>query len=164
MIFGDKDFEALYIKCINFKRETYLDSETSFTWVYDEIVTKFVLNAMLHHVGMSWIISSNREMNYEMNESNNLDWLNKGPWYNRNICSKLHGSMFEDFITQARTDQYNLMCYLVAHDKLQLNYKDDEGSIGYMEIQNDATIKTLEALGATFDFIDIWLKLLRETF
>ena len=69
---------------------------------------------MLHHVGMSWIISSNREMEYEMNETNHQDWLNKGPWYNRNICSKLHGSRFEDFITQARTDQNNIMCYLTC--------------------------------------------------
>ena len=58
--FGDKDLETLSIKCINCKRETGLNSETSFTWVYDEIVTKFVLNEMLNHVGMSWIISSNQ--------------------------------------------------------------------------------------------------------
>ena len=105
LIFGDTYLEALYIKCINCQSETGLDSETSFNWVYDEIVTKFVLNAMLHHVGMSWIISSNHEIEYEMNtESNHIYWLNKGPWYNINICSKLHGSRFEDFITQARTD------------------------------------------------------------
>ena len=58
--FGDEDLDALSIKCINFKRGTGLNSETSFTWVYDEIVTKFLLNTMLHHVGMSWVISSNR--------------------------------------------------------------------------------------------------------
>ena len=58
--YGDEDLDALSIKCINCRRETGLDSETSFTWVYDEIVTKFVLNAMLRNVGMSWIISSNR--------------------------------------------------------------------------------------------------------
>ena len=70
-------------------------------------------------------------MNFEIiNESNHLDWLNKIPWYNRKICSKWHGSRFEDFITQARTDQYNLMCSFVAHDSLQLDYKDDEISIG----------------------------------
>ena len=91
------------IKCINCKRETGLDSETSFTWVYDEIVTKFVLNSMLHHVGMSWIIRSNQEMEYEMNKTNHQDWLNKGPWYNISICSKLHGSRFEGFIIQAGT-------------------------------------------------------------
>ena len=72
--FGDKDLDALSIKCIYCKRETGLNSETSFTWVYDEIFTKFVLNAMLYHVGMSWIISSNQEIEYEMNtESNHLD-------------------------------------------------------------------------------------------
>ena len=65
--FGDKDLDALSIKSINYKRETGLDSEISFTCVYDKIVTKFVLNEMLHHVGMSCIISSNREMEYEIN-------------------------------------------------------------------------------------------------
>ena len=120
---------------------------------------------MLHHVGMSWIISSNKEMNYEINtESNNLDWLNKVPWHNRKICSKLHGIRLEDFITQARTYRYNLMCYLVAHDRLQLDDEDYVSSIGDRAIPNDATIKTLEALGATFNFIDIWLKLLRENY
>ena len=97
-----------------------------------------------------------------MNKTNHLDWLNKAPWYNRNICSKLHGSRFEDFITQARTDQYNLVCSLVAHDRLQLDYKDDEINIGDREIPNDATIEKLETLGATFNFIDICLKLLCE--
>ena len=102
-------------------------------------------------------------MEYEINtKSNHLDWLNKGPWYNRNICSKLHEIKFEDFITQARTDRYNLMCSLVAHDRLQTDYEDDVSSIGDRAIPNDATIKTLEALGATFNFIDIWLKLLRK--
>ena len=37
-------------------------------------------------------------------------------------------------------------------------------SIGDRKIPKDATIKTLEALGATFNFIDIWLKLLRENY
>ena len=50
--------------------------------------------------------------------SNHLDWCNTGPWYNKNICSKLHGIKFEDFITQARIDRYNIMCSLVAHDRL----------------------------------------------
>ena len=116
--YGDKKLDVLSINCIHCKIEIGLNSKTNFTWVYYEIVTKFVLNAMLHHVGMSWIIRSNREMEYEMNETNHQDWLNKGPWYNTSICSKLHGSRFEDFITQARTDRYNLMCYLVAHNIL----------------------------------------------
>ena len=60
--YGEKELDVLYIKCINYKTERGLDSETSFTWVYDEIVTKVLLNAILHRVGMSWIIISNRGM------------------------------------------------------------------------------------------------------
>ena len=58
-----------------------------------------MLNEVLHHVGMLWIISSNEEMKYEMDENNHQDWLNKVPWYNTDICLRLHGSLFEDFIT-----------------------------------------------------------------
>ena len=54
------------------------------------------------------------------------------------------------------------MCSLVPHDKLQLDCKDDEISIGDRSIPDNATTKALEALGATTNFIDIWLKLLRE--
>ena len=56
------------------------------------------------------------------------------------------------------------MCYLIAHDGLEPDYKDDEISIGDKAIPNDSTIKALEALGATFNFIDIWIKLLRENY
>ena len=89
--YREKYFDTLCLKCINCKKETDLNSETTFTWVYDEVITKCVLNEMLHYVVMSRIISSNQEMEYDMTtKSNHLDWLNKGPWYNKNICSKLH--------------------------------------------------------------------------
>ena len=97
-------------------------------------------------------------------KSNHLDWFNKGPWYNKNICSKLHGIKFEDFITQAIIYQYKIMCSLVADDRLQTDYKDDEISIGNRSIPNDATVKELKSVGATFNFIDIWLHLLRENY
>ena len=50
------------------------------------MITKFVLNAILRNVGMLWIIYSNKEILYEIDESNNPDWLNKVPWYNTDIC------------------------------------------------------------------------------
>ena len=154
--YGEKDLDTLCLKCINCKKETVLNPETNFTWVHDKIITKFVLNEMLNHVGMSWIIISNQEMEYEMNTKNNhLDWSNKGPWYNKNICSKLHGIKFGDFITQALIDRYNIMCSLVAHDRLEPDYKYDESSIGDRAIPNDATVKELKSLGATFNFIAI---------
>ena len=64
-------------------------------------------------------------MNYDINKNNHQNLLNKGPWYNTSICLKVHGSMFKDFITHARTDRYNLMCSLVAPDKIQPKYEDD---------------------------------------
>ena len=155
--------EVISIKCINCKRETGLNSEICFSWVYDEIITKFVLNAIFHHVGMSWIISSDQEMEYEMDENKHQYWLNKGPWYNTSGCSKFYGSRFKNFISQAITDRYNLMCSLVAHDILQLDYKDYESSIGDRAIPDNAKTKILEALGETIHFIDIWIKLFLDT-
>ena len=67
------------------------------------------------------------------------DWLDKCPWYKTFICLTSHGSTFEDFITQARTDRYNIMCSLVAHDKIQPAYEDDESIIGYRSIPKNST-------------------------
>ena len=88
--------------------------------------SKFVLNAILHHAGMSWIICFKKEMKYEIDKSNYQDWLNKGPWYNTAICTRLHVSMFGYFITHTRTDRFNILCCLVAHDKnhLLMNMKN----------------------------------------
>ena len=60
------------------------------------MITPFMMNSMLHHVGMSWIISSKKEMDYD-NFSNheNVGWFETGPWHNKNICSKLYGTTFE---------------------------------------------------------------------
>ena len=60
-------------------------------------------------------------MKYEIKEKV-PDWLNKVPWYNTEICSKLHGTVFEDFIRNDITDRYNLMCYITAHNMQQSTY------------------------------------------
>ena len=76
--------EAIAIKCINFHRSTgvYLKDKT-----VQEMITQFVLNKVLHHVGLSWIIYSKNHMKNDTKE-NNPDWLNNGPRYNTAICSK----------------------------------------------------------------------------
>ena len=56
------------------------------------------------------------------------------------------------------------MCSLVAHDKIQPAHEDDESSIGYRPIPKNATTKALKSLGATLNFIDIWLKLFVENY
>ena len=128
------------------------------------MINTFVLNAILHHVGMSWIISFNDEMKHEIDESNHKHWLNRGPWYNTDICSRLHGSLFEYFTTHARTNRYNLLCYLVVHDKKIPDYDYDKSSIGDRLITKHATTEALEALGDTLNFIYIWLQLLQENY
>ena len=139
---GDNDLDIVSLKCIHCKKEAGLNPETRFTLVYDQVITKFVLNAILHNVGISWIISSNKKMDYDKyTNSKHLYCFNIGPWYNKNICSKLHGIKFQYLITQARTDRYNIICSLVAHNKLQTDYKDDESSIVDRAISNDATVK-----------------------
>ena len=102
------------------------------------MITKFLLNTLLHQVGLSWIFSSNPQMKYS-SEDNNTDWLNKSTWYNPSICSKLHGSMFEDYIISARTYRYNNMCSITAHDILIPTYVDDAISGGGRAIPKNAT-------------------------
>ena len=67
---GDLDFISL--RCINGKRETGLFLKIN-SLVFDEMITKFLFNAILYHVGISWIISSNKEMKYKIDENNHQD-------------------------------------------------------------------------------------------
>ena len=99
---------------------------------------------------------------YNFIHRKNLSWFDTGPWNKKYICSKLYGTTFEGFIAQARTDRYNIMWSLVAHDRMRDNKQDYENSIGDRVIPNDATVKSLKSLGATFNFIEIWLHFFRE--
>ena len=55
---GDVDLDSVYLKCINCKRETGLKTTSGFEEFYDKFITPFVMKSMLHHVGLSWMISS----------------------------------------------------------------------------------------------------------
>ena len=52
----------------------------------------------------------------------------KNPRYNTAICYTLHGKLFEDFIKDERTDSYHIMCSIIAHNKQQPLYEDEERS------------------------------------
>ena len=45
-------------------------------------------------------------------------WMTSGPWYNTYICEKVHENVFEKFIRNARTDRYNIMCYIDSHETI----------------------------------------------
>ena len=113
-LIDDKEkLDIISIRCINFKKETGLYLQNS---KFEEMITKFILNTILHHVGMPWIISSKYEMKYETDKINHQCRFNKGPWYNIDIYSRLHVRILEDYITHEKTDRYILMCSLVAYD------------------------------------------------
>ena len=61
---------------------------------YQDIITKFALNTMLHHVAMLWIIEAHKKLKYDM-DKNNSEWIVGGTWYNTYICKKLHVKVFE---------------------------------------------------------------------
>ena len=68
-------------------------------------------------------------MLYKTEENNHPGWFNKSHWYNTAIYSKFYGKVLEAFLN-SRTDRYNIMCSIIAHDKQEPSYVDDEKSGG----------------------------------
>ena len=106
------------------------------------MITQFVLNMVLHHVGLSWRKSSNKHMEYYI-EENILDQFDKGRQYKTAIYSKLHGTMFEDYTRNDITDRYNLMCSKTAHDKILTTYVNDASSGGSRVITENSTTEAI---------------------
>ena len=129
---------------------------------YQDIIKKIVLKTMLHHVGMLWI-ENHEQLKYNMDKKKS-EWMTGGPWYNTYICKKLHGKLFEVFIINARTDRYNIMGYIGAHEKEHQPSICDSSSGGGFPLPKHSTIEALESLGATIDFIGCWLKALEHNF
>ena len=80
------DVKIIAIRCSNYGRERGL-SINNMNTNYKNIITSFVLNTLLHHVGMSWIIESHEKLKYDM-DKNIIYWITGGPWYNTSICEK----------------------------------------------------------------------------
>ena len=102
------DVKIVAIWCSNCGRETGLSMKNINT-NYKDITTSFVLNAVLHHVVMSWIIETHKQLKYDM-DKHNINWITCGSWYNTSICEKLHRTAFEKYVRNALSERYNLMC------------------------------------------------------
>ena len=88
MTVGDVHVDEVSLMCINCKISTGLKPKSGKEF-YDKMITPLVMNSMLHHVGMSWMISSKKEMDYDnFTNTKNVGWFETGPWHNKNICSK----------------------------------------------------------------------------
>ena len=96
---------------------------------YQDIITTFVLNTILHHVGMLWIIETHEQLKYNMDKYNS-EWITGGPWYNTSICKKLHGNFLRDLLKiQELTDI--ISCALLMHMEKSINHIDVmESSVG----------------------------------
>ena len=75
--------KVIAIRCSNCGKEKGL-STNNINTNYRDIITSFVLNTLLHHVGMSWIIETHEELKYNIYEHNQY-WITGGPWYNTYI-------------------------------------------------------------------------------
>ena len=76
--------DIIAISCINCGKETGLSMDIM-NKNSKYIITEFLLNTLLHHVGMSWIIETHKQLKYDTKKQN-LDWITGGPWYNTSIC------------------------------------------------------------------------------
>ena len=72
--------------------------------------------------------------------------------------------MFEGFIRNARTDRYNIMCDIDAHENNNPSEHDYGSSGGGYPLPSHSTTEELVLLGATIYFIGFWLKTLEQNF
>ena len=120
------DVKIIAIRCRNCGKETGLSMKTMNT-NYKDIINSYVLNKVLHRVGISWKIETHEQLKYDM-DKHNPDWMICVPWYNTSICKKSHGTVFEEYIRNSITDRYNFMCYIDAHEKHNSSSIDDGSS------------------------------------
>ena len=83
--------ENIATRCGNCGKETGLSMDNMNT-IYKNIITSFVLNKLLQHIGMSWIIKTNKNLEYYM-DKNNSNWTTCGTCYNTSICKKKRKSV-----------------------------------------------------------------------
>ena len=53
--YQDEKLDVFSLKCINCKIETGLDSETSFSWLFDEVITKKIK----YNISSCWYVMDN---------------------------------------------------------------------------------------------------------
>ena len=61
--------EHISIRCSNCGKQTG-SSIDDINTRYKDIINSFVLNTVLHHVGISWIIEANKSLKYNMDKYN----------------------------------------------------------------------------------------------
>ena len=83
-------------------------------FTYQDIFTTFVLNTMLHHVGMLWIFETHDQLNYNMCKIN-PEWMTGGPWYYNYM------EMCLSDLLEMKDLTYIISCVLLMHMKKSIN-------------------------------------------
>ena len=69
----------------------------------ENFITPFIANMVYHHIGVSWIIQSNKNISFDF-QKHCPSWIINGPWYNTIIFSQLYGLVFDDYFTTAKRE------------------------------------------------------------
>ena len=72
--------------------------------------------------------------------------------------------MFEEFIINTRTDRYNPMCFIDAHEKNNPSEHYDGSSSGGYPLPSNSTTEALISLSATINFIGCWMQAIENNF
>ena len=78
-------------------------------------IISVVLNTMLYHVGMLWIIETHKQLKYDM-DKHNSDWMTGGPCYNTYICKNYMETCLKDLLEIKELTDI-ISCVLLMHMK-----------------------------------------------
>ena len=94
-LWNNKKFHAdlIGIKCYHFKKSVTYKLQTE---ELNSVITPFVLPVVFQDSGLLWIIGKNNHILFKMAIIVS-QWMDKVPWYNKIICTKLNGQIFEDY-------------------------------------------------------------------
>ena len=84
----------------------------------------------------------------------NTKYMDKVPWYNTTICTKLNGQNSEDYLKTGRKDRYYLMCSIDAYGKGRVSSTDGAISGGRRPIPSTSYKESILSLGQTINFIN----------
>ena len=118
---------------------------------------------VLQHVGLSWIIQSNQKLNYDPQRHCN-SWMINFPWYNTMICSRLHGLLYEYYVTTAIRERYSIMRSIEDHNKEKPTINYDTSSGGDIPLTYNSTKYLLFSFGLILNCIDSCTKSIKYNY
>ena len=80
-------------------------------------------------------------------------FIEKYPWFNTIICTKLHVQSFKYYFKTVRKERYELMCYVDMYEKEHVLMPDYASSGGRRPVTTMSSKKALFSLGHKIIFI-----------